>query len=102
APDGKTLVTASFDQSVRLWDVRTGKQLRIIQQNMGAVRATAFSPDGKRLATGADQAIVWDTTSWNQLASKAGRVTGLAFAPGNGKTLALARSGGVMLWKIEE
>jgi RNA polymerase sigma factor (sigma-70 family) len=50
APDGKTLVSRGVDQTVRVWDVATGKELRRIDGLAGAARSLALSPDGKTLA----------------------------------------------------
>jgi RNA polymerase sigma factor (sigma-70 family) len=49
-PDGKTLVSRGVDQTVRVWDVATGKELRRIDGLPGAAQALALSPDGKTLA----------------------------------------------------
>jgi WD40 repeat protein len=49
SPDGRTLVTASDDQTARLWDTRTGKRIHEFA-GPGEVYAVAFSSDGKRLA----------------------------------------------------
>src|SRR5262249_40138915 len=43
----------SVDKSVRVWDVKTGRELRTLAGSSGPVRGLAFSPDGKRLAGGA-------------------------------------------------
>ena len=72
-PDGKTLVSAGRDQTIRLWDVRTGKERRrfdladpgrlpeIPSYNRAAV-LVSLSADGKRLAAvGAAGIRVWDT-----------------------------------------
>jgi WD40 repeat protein len=53
SPDGRWLVTVSLDQTVRLWDVLTKQKPVEIRGHVGDVWCAAFSPDGRRLATGA-------------------------------------------------
>jgi WD40 repeat protein len=45
SPDGKTVLTTSYDQTVRIWDVATGKELQKFEKFLRA--AAAFSPDNK-------------------------------------------------------
>jgi WD40 repeat protein len=47
APDGKRALSCSSDQSVRLWDLNTGKQTRSYDRHRAGVYSVAFSPDGK-------------------------------------------------------
>jgi WD40 repeat protein len=63
--DARTLVTASEDGLVTLWDAAVGHELRRLAGSPGAVRQLVFSPDGLRLAgTPAGQpAILWDLTT---------------------------------------
>jgi WD40 repeat protein len=51
-PDGR-LATVSQDQSVRLWDALTDQPPVLVRGHVGDVWCAAFSPDGRRLATGA-------------------------------------------------
>jgi WD40 repeat protein len=51
SPDGSRLVSGSFDRSVRLWEVETGRQLALIGQHPQFVLGVAFSPDGSRVAS---------------------------------------------------
>jgi eukaryotic-like serine/threonine-protein kinase len=62
SPDGKTVVTGSYDQTARLWEVGTGQPLGPPLPHQDAVRAVAFSPDGKTVVTGsADKtARLWE------------------------------------------
>ena len=105
SPDGRTLASASWDQTVKLWDVASGRELKTLSGHAGKVTSVAFSPDGKALASGgADKTIkLWDLASGagpRTLAGHADEVSSLAFSP-DGKTLA---SGGhddtVKLWDL--
>src|SRR5204863_3665492 len=51
-PDGKVLGTASQDKTARLWDARTGEAVGKRMAHDGPVRALAFSPDNRLVATG--------------------------------------------------
>jgi WD40 repeat protein len=61
SPDGRLLATAGRDLTVRIWDPRTGRELRTLEHER-PVTAVAFSPDGRRVVTGDDAGVLrtWD------------------------------------------
>ena len=62
SPDGRRIVTGSWDNTAIVWDAETGKRLRVLRGHNGLVYSTAFSPDGRRIVTASKDttAIVWD------------------------------------------
>jgi WD40 repeat protein len=105
SPDGKTLVTASGDTTVRLWDVRKGLELATLKGHSAPVYSVALSPDGKILATGSGDNTVklWDLRTHQELATLLGHtsyVTSVVFAP-DARTLATGSNDRtVRLWDI--
>jgi GTPase SAR1 family protein len=91
-PAGRMLASASFDKTVRVWDVLDGKPLRTLEGHSDVVRAVAFDPAGWALASaGRDSTVkVWDTAYGGLLSTLRGHETHvncLAFDPA-GRTLA--------------
>uniref|UniRef100_UPI00350EDD83 WD40 repeat domain-containing protein n=1 Tax=Kamptonema formosum TaxID=331992 RepID=UPI00350EDD83 len=61
SPDGKTVVSAGADGTVRLWDIQ-GKALKTLKGHSGKVRSAVFSPDGKTVVSVSDDGtlILWN------------------------------------------
>ncbi len=63
SPDGKTLVSGSADNTIRFWNVASGKEQAVLNNAaVYGVDSVTFSRDGKILAagTGGNKLKLWD------------------------------------------
>ncbi|KAH8587315.1 hypothetical protein B0O99DRAFT_678190 [Bisporella sp. PMI_857] len=70
SPDGKQIVSGSYDTTVRRWDAVTGQQLLpALEGHTNAVTSVAVSPDGKQIVSGSYDTTVrrWDAVTGQQL-----------------------------------
>ena len=60
--DGRTLLTAGGDGTVRFWDVGTWQETRQFDWGLGKVHLVAFAPDGLTCAAAGDtgKVVIWD------------------------------------------
>jgi WD40 repeat protein len=92
SPDGRTLASGSRDDTVKLWDTKTGQELATLKGHGDSVTEVSFSPDGRTLASGSLDSTVklWDTKTGLELTTFKGHgmaVLSVAFSP-DGRTLA--------------
>jgi class 3 adenylate cyclase len=94
SPDGRTVASASYDNTVKLWDAASGAEQRTLKGHSSGVEAVAFSPDGRTVTSASHDKTVklWDAASGAEqrtLKGHSSRVMAVAFSP-DGRTVASA------------
>jgi WD40 repeat protein len=105
--DGRLIVTASSDQTARVWDAATGKPIgEPLNGHTDAVMSAAFSLDGKRIVTASCDGTVrvWDAATGQpigeRLAVDMGPVTSAAFSPDGKRIVTASRDNKVRQWDV--
>ena len=99
SPDGKYVVTGSWDKTARLWDARTGKEIRQFIGHTDCVDIVAFSPDGSNILTSGcgSTTKLWDTTSGAELRQFDGAAAAYST---DGKIVLTTVENSVSLWDV--
>jgi WD40 repeat protein len=103
SPDGKMIISSCpGDRLIRLWDAASGEARRTFAGGGASSTAVALSPDGKTLAAGSEDGVVWlwDVATGRELfpdGGHHGRVFFTAFAAG-GAIVSAADDGAVRVW----
>jgi WD40 repeat protein len=89
APDGLTAISASYDNTLKIWDTKTGTEVRTLTAHTNSVRAVAIVPDGlTAISASRDKTLkIWDTETGTEVRTLTGHtnsVRAVAIAP-NGK-----------------
>jgi hypothetical protein len=106
APDGRTGLSGSADETLKLWDLSSGSAIRTLTGHIiGWVNSVAIAPDGRTALSGSSGGALrlWDLSSGSTIRTLTGHstyVTSVAIAP-DGRT-ALSGSGDktLVLWDL--
>jgi hypothetical protein len=107
-PDGKRVLSGSYDGSLRVWDLETGEDVACLRtEGMGWIRSVAVSPDGRfALSGGTDRRIrLWDLTNRTEVRQLRGHedvVCSVAFAPDGRSAVSASKDRAVCLWDLDD
>jgi WD40 repeat protein/serine/threonine protein kinase len=104
-PNGARIASAGGDETIRLWDAVTGKELTKLTGHTGRVISLEFGPDGSMMASAGDDKTIklWDPNTGQEIRSLSGHsasVNCVAFAPGGDRLASASDDATVKLWDV--
>ncbi|HMA33857.1 MAG TPA: effector-associated domain EAD1-containing protein, partial [Chloroflexia bacterium] len=104
-PDGQRAVSASNDQTLRVWDLATGARRATLAGHTGGVRAVAVTPDGQRaISASRDQTLrIWDLGMGRARPTRAGHTRGVsavAVTPDGQRAVSASNDHTLRVWDL--
>lgn len=106
SPDDSMLATASYNTTVRLWDLETRKVQRMLEGHTQWVRTIAFSPNGTIVATGAGDGLIklWNVSDGKEIRTmevKETCINVVKFSPDDQLLASGSTDGYIRFWDVE-
>ena len=104
SPDGQRIVTGSNDQTAKVWEAASGRELLTLKGHSGAVKSVAFSPDGQQIVTGSQDgtAKVWEAAKGKEPLTLKGHsddIFSVAFSPDGQRIVSGSWDGTAKVWE---
>ncbi|KIK39019.1 hypothetical protein CY34DRAFT_361562 [Suillus luteus UH-Slu-Lm8-n1] len=106
-PGGQRIITCSYDGSLRVWNLKTGKQIgEDWRDGVSEVWSIALSPDGKKVVSGSDDGAVrlWDIDTCKVIKKWTGHtdsVGSVCWSRDGRRVLSGSNDGTVRQWEVE-
>ncbi|HVO31731.1 MAG TPA: serine/threonine-protein kinase, partial [bacterium] len=106
AAGGNVLLSASHDETIRVWNVAEGKTTRVLRGHRGKIECLAATSDGSRAVSGArDRTLkLWNVETGEVIRTFAGhadRIFAIAFSEDGRHILSGGNDRTLMLWSID-
>ena len=107
SPDGLRLATGGEDNTVKIWEVQSGRELATLRGHTADIYSVAFSPDGRWIASGGSDSTVkvWDSHSGKLIRGFRGHggiVSSVSFSADSRQLVSGSRDKTVKVWDVSK
>ncbi|MCY1083181.1 SIR2 family protein [Archangium lansingense] len=104
-PDGRCVVSASADKTLKVWELETGRELVTLEGHDGVVTGCAVMPDGRRVVSASEDGTlkVWELETGRELATLVGHgasVTACAVTPDGRRLVSASVDSMLKMWDV--
>ncbi len=105
SPDGTKVVTASWDNTAKIWNAQTGALIITLEGHTALLDIAIFSPDGTKIVTVSRDktAKIWDVATWQLQYTLEGHtdwVNSGSFSPDSSKLVTASNDKTAMIWDV--
>ncbi len=105
-PDAKHIISGSFDKTIKVWDLESGKDILTLSGHADWVSSVTITPDAKNIISGSsDKTIkVWDSESGKEirtLSGHGGMVSSVAVTPDAKHIVSGSSDKTIKVWDLE-
>ena len=104
--DGRRAISASYDRTLKIWDLESGEAIRTLEGHADWVNAVALTPDGRRVVSAsADKTLkIWDLESGQAIRTLEGHaswVNAVALTPDGRQAVSASNDRTLKIWDLE-
>jgi WD40 repeat protein len=105
SPDGQYVVSASWDRTLKVWELATGKELRTLSGHINIVSGVTVSPDGQYVVSASNDNTlkVWELATGNELYTLSGHiasVNGVTVSPDGQYVVSASNDNTLKVWEL--
>ena len=106
SPDGETLVSGSYDKTIKIWNLKTGELFKTLLEHKETITSVAITADGETLASGSfDNTVkIWDLKSGKILRSlnqHQAAVTSIVITPDGDTLISASMDKTIKFWNLK-
>lgn len=105
-PNGKTIASVNRDNTIHIWDIKSGKKIKTLKGHTAVVNCISYNNDGNMLVSSSEDKTIriWDITEGttiNSFQDNTATFRSVRFSPDCKRIVSTANNGNIRLWDVK-